>query len=332
MVDSNDLKAVAFILEERDINGARRKVPVGTAFFVEVPESSDLSWYYLATARHIIEDTESETLYVRANKKEDAGGNNEWSTRTTDWFIDNDADVAIILCDLGKAEGLDVIAWPLDQFVGADYRYHAQPFDQQGGLPVSVGHEIFITSLFIQHAGKERNLPIARFGHVARMPSRVKIKRWKDSTDVEVVAYLAECHSWGGHSGAPVIWLHPVSWRAGNGVVLGHVRAVLGMVSAHWDIAVKGKTTGDILGKIETDVNAGIAIVTPAEAIRQLLMSEGVMEQRKKKKEKLDSEEPMPKLDRAGEDEFSKIDFEAALKRTSRRISPAQPGEESPET
>lgn len=334
MVDSNDLKSVAFIFEERLVDGAKRKVPIGTAFFVEIIESPDLSWYYLVAARHVIEDPESEVLHVRVNKKEDVGGITEWATAKSDWFIHEDADVAAIPFDPHERakEGFDIIAWPLDRFVGADYRLYMPPFDKGGGLPVSVGGEVFIVSLFIQHAGRERNLPIARFGHIARMPARVTIKRWRGSTPVEVVAYLVECHSWGGHSGAPVVWLHPVTRSAPGGYILGHVRALLGLVSAHWNIPVKAQTKGDILGRIETDVNAGIAIVTPAEAIRQLLTRADMVKDRDARRKRLESDEPTPKLDRASDDEFSKEEFEATLRQVSQKVKPTQPDESSSET
>jgi len=304
VVDSNDLKAVAFILEERLVDGTKRKVPVGTAFFVEIVETPDLSWYYLVTARHIVEDPASEVLYVRVNRKEDIGGFTEWTAKRQEWFIHQDADVAAIPFDpWTQAEaGFDIIAWPTDRFVGADYRWNAPPWDQMGGLPVSVGNEVFMVSLFVQHAGEERNLPIARFGHVARMPTRLHIKRWRGSIDVEVTAYLVECHSWGGHSGAPVAWLYPVTRSAPGGVILGYVRALLGLVSGHWDIPVPAEVTGDILGKIETGVNAGVAIVTPAEAVRELLMSEDVAKDREERKKKLGAQKTTPKLDRASEE------------------------------
>ena len=62
------------------------------------------------------------------------------------------------------------------------------------------------------------------------------------------------------------------------------IMALLGLVSGHWDIDQKAKTTGDIFGEIRTAINSGIAAVTPAEAIRELLMDdEDVLEDRKQR-------------------------------------------------
>jgi hypothetical protein len=58
------------------------------------------------------------------------------------------------------------------------------------------------------------------------------------------------------------------------------VFALLGLVSAHFDIPQVAKTEGDVLGSITTPLNAGIAVVTPAEAIRQLLLREDVVKER----------------------------------------------------
>lgn len=54
---------------------------------------------------------------------------------------------------------------------------------------------------------------------------------------------------------------------------------LLGLVSAHFDIPQEATTTGDVLGKVVTDVNAGMAVVTPAHFIRRLIDREDVREE-----------------------------------------------------
>lgn len=65
-------------------------------------------------------------------------------------------------------------------------------------------------------------------------------------------------------------------------VNLGWVTGFMGLVSGHYDIEQEAKKTGDILGKVQVELNSGIAIVTPAEAVTQLLMREDLVEYRKK--------------------------------------------------
>jgi hypothetical protein len=203
---------------------------------------------------------------------------------------------------------------PLDQFVGADYRYHgaadlpiAADIAKMGGQLVLVGHEVFFVGLFSQHAGRERNLPIARFGAVSRQPSEPISVQRSDGSIEELEGYLVEARSWGGHSGSPVFWYYPISEvffvpdptarpmnrearrRAGAKAANqrqipisreGGLIALLGLVSAHFDIPQQAQTQGDVLGQVVTNINAGIAVVTPAHHIRELIESEPVQEER----------------------------------------------------
>jgi hypothetical protein len=115
------------------------------------------------------------------------------------------------------------------------------------------------------------------------------------------VAYLVEFRSFGGQSGSPVmvrrrvfnliqVQVNAISADAG-GAEAGQetisvqnpdaeVFGFLGLVSGHFDIEQQAQTTGDILGSITTAINSGIAIVTPAEAVRELLLREDVVEDR----------------------------------------------------
>ena len=58
------------------------------------------------------------------------------------------------------------------------------------------------------------------------------------------------------------------------------VMGFFGLASVHHDISREAKTSGDLLGKIQTELNSGIAIITPAEAIKNLLMKEEFLDQR----------------------------------------------------
>jgi hypothetical protein len=51
-------------------------------------------------------------------------------------------------------------------------------------------------------------------------------------------------------------------------------------VSGHLDLERTGKTEGDILGRVRMDLNSGIAAVTPAAAIRELLERQDVADDR----------------------------------------------------
>jgi hypothetical protein len=135
-----------------------------------------------------------------------------------------------------------------------------------------------------------------------------------DGSVEKVVGYLVECHSWGGHSGAPVAWVTdairlveadaPDYIKTPTGKVIVQVPgqkegALLGLVSAHFDIERLAKTQGDIQGSVRTGVNAGIAVVTPAEAIRELLMREDVVADRNERATKGEHRKPSATFDSA---------------------------------
>jgi hypothetical protein len=175
------------------------------------------------------------------------------------------------------------------------------------GIGVEVGDELFSPGLFVQSSGERRNLPVVRFGHIARMPGEELVTLETESRGpIDIRAYLAETHSWGGYSGSPVFWnrpydlsfplklRQPVALPAAAGtppgqlnviIARGSAIALLGLVSGHFDIPREAKDETDLTIKdVITDINSGIAIVTPAENLRELLMdNEEVVKDRQRR-------------------------------------------------
>jgi hypothetical protein len=308
-------QTVLFLCVGKPHKGITRRVPQATAFFVRVPLNSNppAGVDYVITARHCIEEArEYDSLYVRINKK--VGGFIEIATRVGDWLTHDAADVAAIpilataLPSGVEPADLDQASLKLADFVGPgpEYKYIGEhPLFGKVEVQLRTGHEIFFLGLFTQHYGHERNLPVARFGHISRMPSSLEVQ--SGGTRFEAVAYLAEFHSWGGHSGSPVFFLHPMMLRTDyvddQGSVtrmrddLVHISSFMGLISGHYDIRTKAKTTGDVLGRVQVRLNSGIAIVTPAEAVKQLLMRDDFVAKREQLKQQVESSRPTPTLD-----------------------------------
>ncbi len=107
------------------------------------------------------------------------------------------------------------------------------------------------------------------------------------------------------------------------------VIGLMGLVSAHDEIPQRAMRTGEfhnLAGDIITGTNSGIAIVTPATEIKELLMREDVVKDRDlRRSQKAPALEHMPTLDMnrgtAAEMPFRKSDFEKALKRASQKTS-----------
>jgi hypothetical protein len=300
-IQPNVLRCVAFLCEPRGDPRREVRTPVGTCFFVDMACEADrgLRWVYLVTAKHCIEQCERDVLYVRVNTR-DQGKYVDLPTNRDDWFLHDEADVAVIPSPVPLSSGqrtgtcseiasgeLDFTACPSEEMIGPG------PFYQwQGtGDNVGVGDELFSVGLFLQHSGKERNLPVARFGHVSRMPDKLDLNYTIGQYDTgrEIVAYLAEFLSWGGFSGSPVFWLSPTLERL-RVMQSGHTEGVfgclLGLASAHFVIPEKAKVSGDVLGQISTRLNSGLAIITPAEAIRQILLRDDLAQDREQRYQK----------------------------------------------
>jgi hypothetical protein len=105
--------------------------------------------------------------------------------------------------------------------------------------------------------------------------------------DIKLPLYLTECYSWGGHSGSPAYWYNElkvgdtvkIDGKAHQVVVGQHyVVGLLGLVTGHFD-STQATTLGTSV-KTQVKVNAGIAMVTPADYIVELLMRDDVQEDR----------------------------------------------------
>lgn len=326
------IKSVFFLCINKLDGGVIKREPAATGFFVKVPLKVGQQMQrveYLVTARHCIyearRDAIDDKLYVRFNLK--SGTFVEVESNIDDWITHPSADVAAIMVrNTKRPEGLssvDVDAGGLliELFVGPPPKYElVTRIDELGEEPIrmapTVGYDVYFPGLFTQHSGKERNLPIARFGHISRMPAAVKIRH--AGTDSTIVAYLCEFHSMGGHSRSPVFFEHPVMRETEmvdeNGNPTGVNRfdtarafGFMGLVSGHYDLSATEAPSGDSLGDMQAKMNSGIAIVTPAEAVRQLLMEDEVLvKEREKMKKDAEDNEPTPTMDFAAtEDELS---------------------------
>jgi len=196
---------------------------------------------------------------------------------------------------------------------------------------------VFMVGRFIGHGGKLRNMPTVRFGNISRMPLE-PISHPESGIMQE--CFLVECHSISGYSGSPVLVQikaftprpdskkeahEPVSSRMRTknqtwllGVDFGHM--------PHYDPVVDARLKPHPDGR-RVRSNPAMMAVVPAWKLKSFLLEDkGFMEQRKE-----DDEQAETKRDEAGralvldaedEPEFTKEDFENALKKASRKLEP----------
>lgn len=250
-----------------------------TGFFVSVPINDTYAFYYLVTAKHVALELQGKEFVLRANKKdgtsilfESPGGDDvRWHFHPTD----ENADVAVF--PWSPQFGEEVMEYkPLST-------RNFLKVEALGPEGVGIGDEVCVVGLFNFHEGKSRNHPMARIGNIAMIPDeRVQTKRMGP-----MEAYLIEARSTGGMSGSPV-FVAVKDKKPRENLSLYTTWALLGMIHGHWDLLPASLN--------ETSVNVGVAIVTPAQKILDVLNCEEVAQVRREVVERDlgDSNLPIP--------------------------------------
>ena len=147
---------------------------------------------------------------------------------------------------------------------------------------IGCGDEVFLTGLFSNHSGQQRNIPIIRIGNIACMPEEPVQTKALGAID----AYLVEARSIGGLSGSPV-FVHLSGVRKGS-LKLGQEPIYwLGLMHGHFDLERldMDEVESDIL--MDLKVNMGIAIVVPVSKVLEVLNQEEFTKAREKHDEVL---------------------------------------------
>ena len=291
LVDEQFRKCVTFLFVDviDEATSTPKRIPAATAFFVGVPVNGERAVIYAVTARHVVDASRPHgTLYVRINKI--SGGFEDFQVPQDAWVCHPSTDVAVIRVGL-PPEQFDFRVIPLDMLATDDYVIRQR---------IGAGDDIFFVGLFSEYAGQERNQPIIRFGNISLMPYEqidVKLDPASDATTL-IDAYLVEARSWGGHSGSPAFIYYPPDREPGGGIVIGgNPPALLGLVHGHYEIKQDVAFIGDILGSGKVPINAGMALVIPAQKIIDTLMQEEVVEERNRVLQEHRRRKPTPTPD-----------------------------------
>ena len=143
--------------------------------------------------------------------------------------------------------------------------------------------------------------------------------------------YLVEGRSIGGLSGSPVFVRRTESFKIELNGRLTEVHCpgpykLLGLMQGHWDIKESEINKPLIQHDRKHGVNLGIAIVTPATKILEILDQPAMAKYREASEEDLGRQRgSVPGADsarRSEEKPFTQSDFESALKKASRKITP----------
>lgn len=320
-----DLKCVAYVCETR---GGKLE-PVGTAFSTQLIVNHDEvgthSFYYWVTAAHLINNISNSPI-LRINRRQTEP--RIFETHKSDWIFNSDSDVAVLpfmVPDEEFAE-LDLEHINIQNSITGKYEYPPKEgIPSTNKLPdVGIGDDVIMLGLFSQLPGRTKNLPIGRFGNIARMPTEEKITIDIDAapTKRNIVAYLIEGKSWGGQSGSPVLCHAEFTFKlkkkegGPEKETKRRITALMGLVSCHFDVEKRAKTGGIITG-----LNSGIAAVVPSHAIKDLIMGEQKLnELRDQKYEQSRAAQPTATMDSVhertsgqGENPMHREDFNRLL-------------------
>ena len=242
-------------------NQAGEMVLMGTAFFVSKPLEGTLRALYCVTAAHVLEQIQkrgSDTVSVAVNARQ---GGRIWITfPLMDCLVHPDpaVDVAIIPGGMPHPDEGEHMSFPIEGALTKEI------VEKEG---IGAGTDVFVTGLFVNHAGTSRIIPIVRIGNIAAMPHE-PVETSRGLMD----AYLIEARSIGGLSGSPVFTNQGmVGVRDGQLKFLTRPPLfLLGLIHGHFDIVTDAADVKEDVASRER-VNMGIAIVVPVEKIVELL-------------------------------------------------------------
>jgi hypothetical protein len=312
----------------------------GTGFIVDktFETNPNLHYLYVVTNKHVIEKSDP---VIRINRKD--GTTKRIPTRADQWELHRGGDdVAVFHLDIEQWNTVQIATLPTKDFVTPQLIADED---------IGIGDDTVMVGRFISHEGKQQNTPSVRFGNIAMMPREPIIR--KDNFPQE--SFLVEMRSLSGYSGSAVLIYSPCARndmsqrRHGRGVpVLPDLPGVgekpkwlpqetldqmsnmespkgpylLGIDWCHLcdTSPVTDKDGAKLAYDWKVSQNTGMAGVIPAWKIAEVLDCEVFMKDRKKEAERITKASSGIALDVSNKPaEFTKEDFEVALKKASRK-------------
>lgn len=290
---------------------------MGTAFIVTVEsEAMPQRFYpYLVTAKHCLVNAAGRPLILRMNTK--AGGSHLVRINSdSGWMFSEDPSADVVTIPIFPSADVFEIS-----HINSGMFVTPQTTIEHG---IGIGDDIYMVGLFSKRKGAQRNLPIVRTGIIAAMPSEPLTDT---RTGLSYNAYIAEVRSIGGLSGSPVfVMLNPGRVGPDNKVNFSRKGFLLGLVRGHWDY-----DNNQTLINNDTDgkINMGMAAITPIEELMKILNHPDTVQTRRRQDREFaqtteiteDSAGANANESDSSKPDFTKDDFENALKKVSRKLS-----------
>ncbi len=233
----------------------------GSGFLVAVPLPGYLAaTFYAVTNAHVVAAGFT-TLRLNAM----TGGHSAIELRDEDWIRHPDGD-DVSIAEIELSAQVRYSAVPASQFIdGFDTTFF------------NVGQEVVMIGRFVTHEGRQRNLPTARFGHIAQLP----YERIRTAQGIEQDAFLVDMRSLAGYSGSPVFvyrdrpdldddpekWVRSFELRF-LGVDFGHLPAFGKVLAADRQDSIEPR--------MWSEQNSGMSAVLPAWRLLRLINDDDV--------------------------------------------------------
>jgi hypothetical protein len=265
-VDQELKSCVGLLYVNRSDSKGRRRVIVGTCFFVGVFDRHGNSLNFLVTAKHVWEDAQRFLpLILRLNRAQVPPGQMgviDFKLPKDRWIFHRDKGVDLAVLNWSTPErNIDLWVHDVNSVI-------PERLARRGNWPPVEGDEVFFAAMVSQYHGRERLYPTFRFGRIALVTDET-INGKYGLSDYRVI----DAQVYPGNSGAPVWVAYPTPVRrTGNGLTQDKNVYLMGVLAAGWpakeEVFYRGKKNG-----VAEYVNLGIALVTPAEKILEIVKS-----------------------------------------------------------
>lgn len=253
--------------------------------FAEESDGSPIGSVYAVTAGHVVKGG---CTALRLNPN-DGGQATILDLDESSWFFHPDEMVDLAIAPISVPRALAGHPIPPSHFVRPD---EADKY--------AIGQEVFMTGRFVNHEGRERNVPIVRYGNIAQLAPEPEPIR---TSDGDRIAFLVDMRSLSGYSGSPVFvyrsrpdlnspekadsWIGSLEIRF-LGIDMAHIADYRPLLE-HDEKGKKRIFTPEKW----TEQNSGMACVVPAWYLNDLLFeNEEIVEMRKNAEEKWQEEHP----------------------------------------
>jgi NADH:ubiquinone oxidoreductase subunit len=272
----NQQRCVMFVCAER----MGQRVPVGTAFLIGVPGEYPGQWFkYFVTANHVVRDGTRRWIRFRRHD-----GGTPVDEEISGWIDHPTCDVAMAGCELDT-----------DQYI-ANYQeeeYFSDKFPP--GAIINLGERAYFVGLLADvETMEKRAIPMMRAAvvgalYVENVPFRIRHPDGNIDGRQERSAHLIDTNSRAGFSGSPVYVDHPYVNMQGVklpdvgealAVQLTSFSALLGVLIGHFTSDESGASSD----------NAGVGVVAPIDALRELLEEPDLVKWRERKAKEMKAE------------------------------------------